>query len=266
MLNKGTPKTFNKVKGRSLPLRKAQFNTVRFFLQPTFKQHTSNGVILFDIRVVVIEWFAFWHALVNYSQGKVKKLKNLWESLLSNKGKYPLALKKRIMALSLLLFSVFPASQIIFADRQFNTLTTIASNQNVGTTTAKVKIVSQEAPIFQIPVTRDFYISQYFSRFHPGIDIVKAYGEPIRPAAKGVVERVDWELGYGKTIIVKHNDRFSSRYAHLSETNVKVGQGVDENTILGKIGTTGWSTGPHLHFEMYDQGKTINPLGLLPSF
>jgi len=98
-------------------------------------------------------------------------------------------------------------------------------------------------------------------RQHVGIDIPKPYGTPVFPAKSGVVIEQGWHEGYGLLVIIRHPDGFTTRYGHLSKIRVKVGQLVQrDRTLIGNVGSTGHSTGPHLHFEVRDRnGNPVNP-------
>lgn len=100
---------------------------------------------------------------------------------------------------------------------------------------------------------------------HSGIDIPKPTGTPIRAAKGGVVSvsRSD-SGGYGNWVEIKHDDGTSTRYAHMSERGVSQGARVEQGQVIGKVGSTGNSTGPHLHFEYRDsQGRAQNPRAIL---
>ncbi|BAY85443.1 peptidase M23B [Calothrix parasitica NIES-267] len=86
-------------------------------------------------------------------------------------------------------------------------------------------------------------------RFHTGIDIAAASGTPVVAAYSGKVEISDWVSGYGITVILNHNSAQQTLYGHMSETFVRPGQWVERGTVIGSVGSTGNSTGPHLHFE-----------------
>lgn len=107
-------------------------------------------------------------------------------------------------------------------------------------------------------------INQSYSYFHWGIDLGGPMGEPVYPIEKGVVEIREFSrFGYGNSIIVAHENGRKSRYAHLSRINVREGDEVNPKTIVGLLGNTGRSTGPHLHLEIYENGRPINPAILL---
>ncbi|MCB9802401.1 M23 family metallopeptidase [Candidatus Nomurabacteria bacterium] len=98
---------------------------------------------------------------------------------------------------------------------------------------------------------------------HRAIDYAAAIGTPIRAVGDGVVTGAGWNShGYGNLTSIRHNGVYSSNYAHQSKIYVKVGQHVKQGEIIGAVGSTGFSTGPHLHFEIVKNGTKINPLTL----
>jgi hypothetical protein len=99
---------------------------------------------------------------------------------------------------------------------------------------------------------------------HIGLDIAAAMWDPIVAVADGVVAFAEWGGGYGNLVIVEHDDGWRSYYAHLSETVVEVGQEVRQGELLGGAGSTGYSTGPHLHFELRYGGRPVDPHVHLP--
>jgi murein DD-endopeptidase MepM/ murein hydrolase activator NlpD len=127
-----------------------------------------------------------------------------------------------------------------------------------------VSIIKEIIPTFKWPLNGQ--ISTNYSRWHPGIDVPQPKGTPVKPIAEGtvsVVENSRW--GYGKSVIVTHTSGYASRYAHLSTIEVKVGDKVTADSNLGQVGSTGRSTGNHLHMEIYANGKTVNPVVALPA-
>jgi murein DD-endopeptidase MepM/ murein hydrolase activator NlpD len=95
---------------------------------------------------------------------------------------------------------------------------------------------------------------------HSGIDLAAPYGTPIKASEGGVVIYSGWYGGYGKVVILDHAKGFSTLYAHLSSTKVAVGARVKQGEVVGFEGSTGYATGPHLHFEVREQGKPKNPV------
>jgi murein DD-endopeptidase MepM/ murein hydrolase activator NlpD len=102
------------------------------------------------------------------------------------------------------------------------------------------------------------------SRYHSGIDIGADYGDSVRAADSGVVIYADWMGGYGKAVIVDHGNGISSLYAHNSELLVGEGQRVRKGEVISRVGSTGYSTGPHLHFEVRQNGSPVSPMDYLP--
>ncbi|MDJ0733882.1 MAG: peptidoglycan DD-metalloendopeptidase family protein [Nostocaceae cyanobacterium] len=106
----------------------------------------------------------------------------------------------------------------------------------------------------QHPITGD-------RRFHSGTDIGAAMGTPILAASTGQVEIADWVGGYGLTVILNHNNAQQTLYGHMSQIFVQPGQVVEQGTVIGRVGSTGNSTGPHLHFEL----RHLTPQGWVAS-
>ena len=95
--------------------------------------------------------------------------------------------------------------------------------------------------------------------FHPGLDFKGDYGAPIHAAAEGTVSFVGQIRGYGNVVEVRHGNGLITRYAHMSHTMATIGQKVAAGDVIGKIGSTGRSTGPHLHFEVRLNNSVVNP-------
>ena len=119
------------------------------------------------------------------------------------------------------------------------------------------------------PLARDLDLSSGFGvrmdpftrspAMHTGLDLHSETGEPVRATANGTVTAAGWSGGYGKMVEIDHGNGFSTRYGHLSEIDVHVGQSVKIGQIVGKVGTTGRSTGPHLHYETRVWGEAVDP-------
>ena len=101
--------------------------------------------------------------------------------------------------------------------------------------------------------------------FHKGQDIVVPIGTPVMATADGVVVSAGWHKGYGNGIYIDHGNGIMTRYGHLSRINVTEGQQVKRGDLIGLSGSTGRSTGPHLHYEVRIDGEAINPLQYLPA-
>lgn len=107
-----------------------------------------------------------------------------------------------------------------------------------------------------------YRISPFTGRrvFHEGIDIAARYGAPVRATAKGIVIYAGYKPGYGKLVTIDHGFGYVTRYAHNSKVLVKVGQRVEKGDIIAKVGSSGHSTGPHVHYEVLVNGVPVNPL------
>jgi murein DD-endopeptidase MepM/ murein hydrolase activator NlpD len=100
--------------------------------------------------------------------------------------------------------------------------------------------------------------------FHSGVDITANMGDSVYSTAQGVVIESKYRRGYGKIVSIKHKSNYITRYAHLSKLLVNEGDTVDCSQLIGLIGSTGFSTGPHLHYEIRVNGKSIDPFEIHP--
>jgi murein DD-endopeptidase MepM/ murein hydrolase activator NlpD len=110
----------------------------------------------------------------------------------------------------------------------------------------------------------------FFPHFHTGLDLAGPMGAPIHAAADGVVllasasvDQTGKLVGYGNYVVIAHPDGFVTVYGHLQSIAVKAGQVVHQGQIVGYQGSTGWSTGPHLHFEIRHRGDWMDPAAYL---
>lgn len=99
--------------------------------------------------------------------------------------------------------------------------------------------------------------------WHPGIDIAGSYGNPVYASGNGYVTMAQWYYGYGKYIKISHGYGYETAYGHLSSIEVQPGQRVKKGQLIGRVGSTGYSTGPHLHFEVMLNGEQVNPQKLM---
>ena len=108
-------------------------------------------------------------------------------------------------------------------------------------------------------------VNQGYSFFHPGVDFEAQKGDEVLPVKAGKVDSASWDItGYGNRVIVTHEDGLETLYAHLAKIEVKTGDTVEPFTKLGEAGSTGRSTGTHLHIEVRRNGILVNPFSILP--
>lgn len=105
--------------------------------------------------------------------------------------------------------------------------------------------------------------SGYGRDWHPGIDIAVDYGTPVYASAAGYVQQAGWYGGYGKYIRLGHDFGYETAYGHMSRLAVSAGSFVKKGEVIGYVGSTGYSTGPHLHFEILKYGEQVNPSSLI---
>lgn len=120
-------------------------------------------------------------------------------------------------------------------------------------------------PMSNFTITTHFGRRGVFQRFHTGIDLAAPVGTPIYAARAGQVGTAGWSrYGYGLHVVIDHGGAQETLYAHMSRIAVRPGQWVDRGELIGYVGSTGWSTGPHLHFEVRVGGAVRNPMAYLP--
>lgn len=132
-----------------------------------------------------------------------------------------------------------------------------------------------EALPIGVPLQSDFRLTSGFGlrndpftgqlAMHEGIDFSAETGTLVVAPANGKVVRSEWDPTYGNVIEIKHAENFLTRYAHLSKRLVTENSTVQNGTHIGHVGSTGRSTGPHLHYEIFQNGKVLNPLSVLPA-
>ena len=131
------------------------------------------------------------------------------------------------------------------------------------------RIAAEKAP-FANPLRTSYRFSSPYGprrhpvtggrRMHEGVDFAARTGTPIHATADGVVTYAGWKSGYGRIVEIKHEFGIETRYAHMSRIRVKKGQKVSRGDRIGDMGNSGRSTGPHVHYEVRVNGKTVNPM------
>jgi murein DD-endopeptidase MepM/ murein hydrolase activator NlpD len=126
--------------------------------------------------------------------------------------------------------------------------------------------------IFASPIPGAAITSRFGPRVHPiygdvrvhtGIDFRASVGTPVRAAGTGTIVYAGWRGGYGNCVIIDHGHSLATLYGHLSSIGVNVGQRVTRGQVIARAGSTGLSTGPHLHFEVRANGVPVDPLRYL---
>lgn len=132
-----------------------------------------------------------------------------------------------------------------------------------------IKSVGEVSMPFGMPLAHVRLTSQFGYRVHPmtglyqphaGIDLAAPMGSPVMATADGIVNVAGWMGGYGLVIQIHHGGEIETRYAHLSQLAVASGQSVKRGQVIGFVGSTGRSTGPHLHYEVRESNVAVNPL------
>jgi YD repeat-containing protein len=124
-----------------------------------------------------------------------------------------------------------------------------------------------------VPVGKEYRVTSGFGirndpftgqlAMHEGLDFVADMGSSIVATAAGTVTRSGWDASYGNVIEITHLEGFTTRYAHLSKRNVQEGQKVERGQVIALLGSTGRSTGPHLHYEVMRNDRVLNPTQVL---
>jgi murein DD-endopeptidase MepM/ murein hydrolase activator NlpD len=154
----------------------------------------------------------------------------------------------------------------------------IASGRTIFVPDAKLDWATVQeinGDLFHNPLHSWYYISSRYGwrtspfdasrrTFHGGLDMACSQGTPIYAALSGSVIEVGYNNTYGNYVIIKHGKTgYKTLYGHMSSVDVKQGISVTTSTRIGRVGSTGMSTGPHLHFTVYKNGRSINPMGVL---
>ncbi len=168
-----------------------------------------------------------------------------------------------------------PTNELIVAEEEHIAVEIIATEEPAVVVEEVIPNKSiEEAPVVQnsyvSPTTGTFRwpasgpISQGAHRYHMALDIAVPFGTPVLAADGGIVEQAGWDhVGYGNLIVIDHQNGYKTYYAHLSSFAVQVGASVNQGVLIGQVGSTGNSTGPHLHFEIRLNNILQNPFNFL---
>ena len=167
------------------------------------------------------------------------------------------------------------ASGVSGSDEQFKQLFSTWQSLDNGGPATPTTVSTPVAPTMGVsipsraPLAASTTTSSYGMREHPvlggmkahkGIDLAAPVGTPVYATADGTVERADWFSSYGLYVAIEHGGDLETRYAHMSRLAVAAGEHVHKGEIIGYVGTTGRSTGPHLHYEVRVGGEAVNPI------
>lgn len=141
---------------------------------------------------------------------------------------------------------------------------TASARSGLGSRFTNAVSIPSRMPLEGIKLTSSFGMRNHpvlgQRRAHKGIDLGAPTGTPVYATADGVISRADWFSSYGLYVAIEHGGDIQTRYAHMSRLNVAAGQRVKKGEIVGFVGSTGRSTGPHLHYEVRVRGEAVNPL------
>jgi murein DD-endopeptidase MepM/ murein hydrolase activator NlpD len=192
---------------------------------------------------------------------RVREARALRDQLVASKGKLEEARQRKKVSLDQLSAEERADAEEIDALQQASA--DLAAKIRAAQAHSTVQHVSGAGFVWPVsaPITSPF--GWRWGRMHEGIDLGAAYGSPIAAAAAGVVIYAGWEGGYGNLVVIDHGGGLATAYGHQSRIAVSLGESVAQGQIIGYVGSTGHSTGPHLHFEVRVNGEAVDPLGYL---
>jgi murein DD-endopeptidase MepM/ murein hydrolase activator NlpD len=192
---------------------------------------------------------------------RVRQVRELRDELVANEGKLEAAREQKKVSLDSLTAQERADAEEIDALQAASA--DLAAKIRAAQAHSSVRHVSGAGFIWPVnaPITSPF--GWRWGRMHEGVDLGAAYGSPIAAAAAGVVIYAGWEDGYGNLVVIDHGGGLATAYGHQSRIAVSPGQSVSQGEIIGYVGSTGHSTGPHLHFEVRVNGQAVDPLGYL---
>ena len=163
--------------------------------------------------------------------------------------------------------SPYRAYVIASAARWANWLERVNAQGGVAATSTPASPASPAKQVSHVRISSGFGTRVHpitgATRHHDGIDIAVPYGTPVQASADGRVVRAGTVSGYGLVVDIEHGAGLVTRYAHLSRIAVTQGQSIERGTLVGNVGTTGLTTGPHLHYEVRMNGRAVDPFTYL---
>jgi murein DD-endopeptidase MepM/ murein hydrolase activator NlpD len=205
------------------------------------------------------------NALDERYDGKVRRIRSVLTELGLDPSKLPAPPRIASSALGGPLVPVKPGAENAFERQIFRVNATRAHVEQLNRTLVSVPI---RKPINgELDTTSGFGMRLdpflHLPAMHTGLDFRGEIGDPVRATASGTVTHAGWSGGYGRMVEIDHGNGFATRYGHLSGIDVEVGQPVRLGQTVGRVGSTGRSTGPHLHYETRVEGEAVDPLRFL---
>ncbi len=250
-------------------------------LPSTFRQFGGAGKSIFDAKENIFAGTAYLRFLSDKYSGNIDKILAAYNAGPGNVNKYggipPFSETTKFVATVKDNYAKFsalePKEHLPNVNEQANLIaknqidkSKVSSANNIAQVSNKTLGTNQaENKALQLPINGR--ISSNFgaarkTHNHKGIDIAAKKGTEVKAAANGKVLFAGWQKGYGRTVVVQHEDGKQTRYAHAENLLVAKGDDVLAGQKIATVGSTGHSTGPHLHFEVLEQGKAINPLSV----
>ncbi|MFT6707214.1 MAG: murein DD-endopeptidase MepM/ murein hydrolase activator NlpD [Flavobacteriales bacterium] len=223
------------------------------------EEQMQNGKLYEEASKTVFEFF-----------GK-DELKNLQEQTISLTNKKSSFMKNLVLAI--LAFLLIPSSLVFYSNSERhhfeNAIQAPSPQEMLSMQDHLAETDIADPPSIKPLKDHDKINSGFGDRFHPifkkkvfhkGIDFKAPLGTPVLATSDGVVEFARDGKKHGLYILLKHDENFHTKYSHLSKLKVKEGETVKKGTVIGLVGSTGTSSGPHLHYEVIKNGKAVNPV------
>jgi murein DD-endopeptidase MepM/ murein hydrolase activator NlpD len=148
-------------------------------------------------------------------------------------------------------------------------ITNASGGAGIGSPFVPAVSIPSLAPVSDFQLRSGFGVRRHpirrKRRMHKGADLAAPIGTPIVASADGIISRADWFGSYGLYVAIEHGSQIQTRYGHMSRLNVAVGQRVSRGEVIGFVGSTGRSTGPHLHYEVRIADEAVDPLPYIQS-
>ena len=214
-------------------------------------------------------------AFQSFGENGMKEIQNQFIHSFNQKSQFMKNFSLAIIGVSIMILPFFIFGNKHLVEKEITLLNISPSASSKQTLkelsqTPLIKINEAQATTWNCPLTGSIKVSSaYGMRMHPllkvkkmhtGVDFKAPLGTEIYAPSDGVVEKAQLDkTKFGNYILIKHDDVYQSFYAHLSELKVKAGQKIKKGDLIGLVGSTGMSVGPHLHYEIIENGKKIDP-------